>query len=166
MIGFIPVYTGVFALGLWFGFSQLGWSWLATLWLTLPLTTAFADYAEDICHIKCVRLHERGQAAPIPLAILASLMTWTKLIGFIGSGLLTLAIVTAATLRIYEAPVGYGWRGLIALAITLVAGLILGGLTLGSLVYRTVTGTVRRQVDVSADSRTFSSLSESTGESR
>jgi uncharacterized protein (DUF2235 family) len=166
MIGFIPVYTGVFTLGLWFGFSQLGWSWLATLWLTLPLTTALADYGEDICHIKCVRLHERGRISPIWLAIFGSLMTWVKLVGFIGAGLLTLATVTAATVRIYDAPDSYGWRGLIALAISLVAGLILGGLTVGSLVYRTITGTVRCQVDVSADSRTLSSLSESTGESR
>jgi hypothetical protein len=93
-------------------------------------------------------------------------MTWVKLVGFIGAGLLTLATVTAATVRIYDAPDSYGWRGLIALAISLVAGLILGGLTVGSLVYRTITGTVRCQVDVSADSRTLSSLSESTGESR
>ena len=28
---------------------------------------------------------------------------------------------------IYEAPVGYGWRGLVVLAISIVAGLILGG---------------------------------------
>ena len=28
IIGFIPVYTGVFAFGLWFGASQLGWAWL------------------------------------------------------------------------------------------------------------------------------------------
>jgi uncharacterized protein (DUF2235 family) len=165
IIGFIPVYSGVFTLGLWFGYSQLGWSWLETVWWALPLTTAAADYGEDLCHLRCLRLHQKAQSASIPLALIGSLMTWVKLGGFIAEALLTLAIVTLATVRILEAPVGYGWRGFIALAISLVAGLILGGLTVGSIVYRTITGAARRHEHVSADSRTFS-LSESTGESR
>jgi hypothetical protein len=97
------------------------------------------------------------------LALLGSLMTWVKLTGFIAEGLLTLAIVTAATLRIYEAPTDYGWRGFIVLAISIVAGLIFGGLTVGSIAYRTITGASRREPDLSADSRSLSSLSESTG---
>jgi uncharacterized protein (DUF2235 family) len=165
IIGFIPVYSGVFTFGLWFGYSQLGWSWLQTAWYILPLIALTADYGEDLCHLRCLRLHQKGQLPSIPLALLGSLMTAMKLSGFILEGALTLAIVAAATLRIFEAPVGYGWRGLIALAITIVAGLILGGLTVGSLVYRAITGTARRDADVSADSRTLS-LTESTGESR
>ena len=89
-------------------------------------------------------------------------MTWVKLIGFVGEGALTLAIVTAATIQIYQAPVGYGWRGLVVLAISIVAGLILGGLTVGSIVYRKITGTARKHVNVSADSRGVP-LTESTG---
>jgi uncharacterized protein (DUF2235 family) len=166
IIGFIPVYSGVFALGLWFGYSQLGWSWLGTAWWALPLTTAAADYGEDLCHLRCLRLHRKGKTASIPLALVGSLMTWMKLGGFIAEALLTLSIVTVATVRIYDAPIGYGWRGLVALAISIVAGLILGGLTVGSIVYRAITGTARRQAEVSADSRTLSSLHESTGESR
>jgi uncharacterized protein (DUF2235 family) len=163
IIGFIPVYSGVFAFGLWFGFSQLGWSWLQTLWWLLPLTALVADYGEDLCHLRCLSLHQKAKTASTSLALLGSLMTWVKLAGFIAEGALTLAIVTAATLRIYDAPVGYGWRGLIALAISIVAGLVLGGLTVGSLLYRAITGTARRHVKVSADSRPLSSLSESTG---
>jgi hypothetical protein len=89
-------------------------------------------------------------------------MTWVKLAGFLVEAALTLAVLTAATYRIYDAPDGYGWRGLIALGISLVAGLILGGLTVGSVVYRAVTGKARRQAAVSADSRTFT-VTESAG---
>jgi hypothetical protein len=165
IIGFIPVYSAVFMLGLWFGYAQLGWSSLETIWWALPLTTAAADYGEDICHLRCLRLHQNGRLPSIALALVGSLMTWVKLGGFIGETLLTLAIGTVATVRIYEAPMLYGWRGLIALVISVVAGLILGGLTVGSIAYRTITGTVQRPADVSADSRTTLSLSESTGES-
>jgi uncharacterized protein (DUF2235 family) len=162
IIGFIPVYTGVFTFGLWFGYSQLGWSWLQVLWWALPLTALVADYGEDVCHLRCLRLHRKGKCPSIGLALVGGVMTWVKLIGFIGEGVLTLAIVTAATIRIYDAPIGYGWRGLVALAISIVAGLILGGLTAGSIVYRSITGTARRHVDVSADSRSLP-LTESTG---
>jgi uncharacterized protein (DUF2235 family) len=164
IIGFIPVYSGVFMLGLWFGYAQLGWSALDTIWWALPLTTAAADYAEDICHLRCLRIHQKSKLPSIALALVGSLMTWVKLVGFIGGGLVTLAIGTVATVRIYDAPTLYGWRGLIALVISVVAGLILGGLTVGSIAYRTITGKVLRQAEISGDSHTLS-LSESTGES-
>jgi uncharacterized protein (DUF2235 family) len=165
IIGFIPVYSTVFTFGLWFGATQLGWSWLETIWWALPLTALVADYGEDICHLRCLRLHQKSKLPSIPMTLLSTLMTWVKLAAFIAEGALTLAIVTAATIRIYAAPDVYGWRGFVALAISLVAGLILGGLTVGSLVYRTVTGSGRSQAEASADSRTLS-LSESTGDSR
>ena len=59
IIGFIPVYSLVFAFGLWFGAWQLGWTWLQSLWLIVPLTAATADYSEDICHLRYLRLHQR-----------------------------------------------------------------------------------------------------------
>jgi hypothetical protein len=165
IIGFIPVYTGVFALGLWFGASQLQWPWLTPLWWALPLTTALADYGEDLCHLRCLRLHEKRQVPSIVLALLSAVMTWIKLVGFFGAAALTAWIITAATYRIYEVPDSYGWRGFIALAIFLVGGLIVGGLTVGCLIYHAVTGKARREAKVSADSRTFT-LTESTGDSR
>jgi hypothetical protein len=165
MIGFIPVYAGTFVFGLWFGQSQLGWSWLGAAWWALPLTTALADYGEDICHLRCLRLHQRSRVPSIGLVLLGAVMTAVKLVGFYGSAALTLAITTAATMRIYEAPDAYGWRGLIALGIFLVAGLIIGGLTVGSILYRAITGSKRRQSEVSGDSRTLS-LGESTGGSQ
>jgi hypothetical protein len=165
IIGFIPVYTGVFALGLWFGASQLQWPWLTPLWWALPLTTALADYGEDLCHLRCLRLHEKRQRPSIALALLSAVMTWIKLVGFFGAAALTAWIITAATYRIYQVPDSYGWRGFIALAIFLVGGLIVGGLTVGCLIYHAVTGKARREAKVSADSRTFT-LTESTGDSR
>ena len=150
IIGFIPVYTGVFTFGLWFGYSQLEWSWLQSLWWALPLTALVADYGEDLCHLRCLRLHQKGKCPSIAHALVGSVMTCVKLIGFFGEGALTLAIVTAATIQIYQAPVGYGWRGLVVLAISIVAGLILGGLTVGSIVYRKITGTARKHVHVSS----------------
>jgi hypothetical protein len=48
------------------------------------------------------------------------------------------------------------------LAISIVAGLILGGLTVGSIVYRKITGTARKHVAISADSRSVP-MTESTG---
>jgi hypothetical protein len=162
IIGFIPVYTAVFTFGLWFGYSQLEWSWLQILWWALPLTALVADYSEDLCHLRCLRLHQKGKCPSFALALTGGVMTWVKLIGFLGEGALTLAIVTAATIRIYEAPVGYGWRGLVVLAISIVAGLILGGLTVGSIVYRKITGTARKHVPISADSRSVP-MTESTG---
>jgi uncharacterized protein (DUF2235 family) len=132
IIGFIPVYSVTFMFGLWFGYAELGWTSLQTLWWLLPLTTLVADYGEDVCHLRSLRV-------------------------------LTLLIVAAGTLRIYAAPLGYGWRGLIVLAISIVAGLIVGGLAVGSIVYRAITGKARVKEDVSADSTT--ALSESSGES-
>ena len=165
IIGFIPVYSGTFLFGLWFGYKELGWSSLETVWWLLPLTALTADYGEDVCHLHCLRVHQKGHAPSFPLALLGSLMTWVKLAGFIGEALLTLAIVAVATLRIYDMPTAYGWRGLIAMAISVFAGLVFGGLTVGSFLYRRITGAGQREVHVSADSRSFTSLSESTGES-
>ena len=165
IIGFIPVYSAVFTFGLWFGFSQLGWAWLETVWWALPLTALAADYGEDLCHLTCLRLHQKGKRPSHPLAALGAVMTAVKLSAFIAEGILTLAIVAVATLRIFGAPDAYGWRGVVAIGISVIAGLIVGGLTVGSLLYRTVTGTAGRQAAVSADSRTLS-FSESTGDSR
>jgi uncharacterized protein (DUF2235 family) len=160
IIGFIPVYTAVFTFGLWFGYSQLGWAWLHILWWALPLTALLADYGEDLCHLRCLRLHQKGKCPSTGLALVGGVMTWVKLIGFAGEAMLTLGIATAATIRIFEAPTSYGWRGLVALAISLVAGLVLGGLTVGWIVYRRITGKIRN-IDVSADSHSVP-LTEST----
>jgi len=136
IIGFIPVYSLVFAFGLWFGAWQLGWAWLQGLWLIVPLTAATADYTEDICHLRYLTLHERNEAPSLLLTWLGAAMTLIKLIAFIGEGALTFVVVIAATLRIHSAPELYGWRGLLALAVSIAAFAIVTGLGVWSVLYR------------------------------
>lgn len=136
IIGFIPVYSLVFTFGLWFGAFQLGWTWLQSLWLAVPLTAATADYIEDICHLRFVRLHERDGHPSLFLTWLCAAMTSIKLVAFIGEALLTVVIVMTATLRIHDAPELYGWRGLLALAVTTTTVMIVLVLGVWSVLYR------------------------------
>jgi putative effector of murein hydrolase LrgA (UPF0299 family) len=63
-------------------------------------------------------------------------MTLIKLIAFIGEGALTFVVVIVATLRIHDAPELYGWRGLLALAVSTAAFAIVTGLGVWSVLYR------------------------------
>ena len=76
IIGFIPVYFVVFTFGLWFGARMLEWEWLQSLWLAVPLIAAAADYGEDFCHLRCLRLHEHDQPPSLALTWLGATMTW------------------------------------------------------------------------------------------
>jgi hypothetical protein len=134
------------------------------VWFALPLTTLVADYTEDLVHLRCLRLHEKNQSPSSRLALFGAAMTFVKMLGFLAGGALTMIITAAATLRIYAAPEMYGWRGLIALAITTTGGIIVGGLSLWSFLYRFATKAVRsRSGAVSPDSHSIS-LQESAGE--
>jgi uncharacterized protein (DUF2235 family) len=150
IIGFIPVYSLVFAFGLWFGAWQLEWAWLQGLWLVVPLTAATADYIEDICHLRFLELHERHQAPSLLLTWLGSAMTLIKLIAFIGEGLLTFVIVIVATLQIHSAPQLYGWRGLLVLAVSIGTLTIVAGLGVWSTLYRVSTKARRKHDAVAA----------------
>jgi hypothetical protein len=136
IIGFIPVYSLVFAFGLWFGAFQLGWTWLQNLWLAVPLTAATADYIEDVCHLRFLKLHERDQHPPVLITSLCAAMTSVKMVAFTGEALLTIVIVMAATLSVHEAPEMYGWRGLLALAVTATTATIVVVLGAWSVLYR------------------------------
>ena len=139
IIGFIPVYSLVFAFGLWFGAFQLQWAWLQDIWLAVPLAAAAADYIEDICHLRFLRLHERDEHPSVLITWLCAAMTSIKLVAFIGEALLTVMIVIAATLRIHDMPEFYGWRGLLALAVTTATMLLVLVLGVWSAVYRWLT---------------------------
>jgi hypothetical protein len=143
IIGFIPVYSVVFTFGLWFGAWQLGWTWLQGLWLVVPLIAASADYIEDVCHLRFLKLHERNEHPSLPLTWLGAAMTSTKVVAFSLEGLLTFVIVIAATLRVHDAPQLYGWRGLLALLVSLAAGTIFVGLGIWSVIYRVSTKATR-----------------------
>jgi hypothetical protein len=146
IIGFIPVYSLVFAFGLWFGAWQLEWAWLQGLWLVVPLTAAAADYIEDICHLRYLKLHERNEPPSRLVTWLGAAMTLVKLVAFIGEAVLTFAIVVVATLRIHGSPEVYGWRGLLALAVSTTVFAIVAGLVAWSALYRLSTR-ARREHD-------------------
>ena len=131
-----PCTTLVFTFGLWFGAWQLEWMWLQSLWLAIPLIAAAADYGEDLCHLKCLRLHQQDESPSLGLTWLGSAMTWIKLAAFSTGVALTLAIVTAATLRVHNSPELFGWRGLLALAVSLTTFTIVVGLGVWSVLYR------------------------------
>jgi uncharacterized protein (DUF2235 family) len=136
VIGFIPLYTVVFTFGLWFGASQLGWAWLNGLWFVVPLIAAAADYSEDVCHLLCLRRHEHDQRPSLILTWAGAAMTSIKLVAFGAEAVLTLFIVLAATLRVHEAPEAYGWRGLIAFAVSTTVVAVMAGLGIWSVLYR------------------------------
>ena len=136
IIGFIPVYSLVFAFGLWFGAWQLEWAWLQGIWLIVPLTAATADYIEDICHLRHLKLHERNEAPSLLMTWLGAAMTLIKLIAFIGEGVLTFVIVIVATLQIHSTPAPYGWRGLLAVVVSTSTFALVAGLGVWSVLYR------------------------------
>jgi uncharacterized protein (DUF2235 family) len=143
IIGFIPIYSLVFTFGLWFGAWQLGWQWLQGIWLIVPLVAASADYIEDVCHLRFLKLHERDEHPSLLLTWLGAAMTSIKVAALSVEGVLTFVIVIAATLRVHDAPQLYGWRGLLALMVSLTAGAIVVGLGIWSVVYRLTTKATR-----------------------
>jgi hypothetical protein len=117
--------------------------WLQAFWLVVPLIALSADYIEDICHLRFLRLHERNEYPSLLLTWLGAAMTCIKVAAFSIEAALTFVIVIAATLRIHEAPQLYGWRGLLALIVSLTAGTIVVGLGIWSVIYRVTTKATR-----------------------
>ena len=76
-------------------------------------------------------------------------MTWIKVIAFLAEGALTFVIVIASTLRIHNAPELYGWRGLLALAVSTTTVTIVLALGIWSMLYRWSTK-ARRDHDAAA----------------
>jgi predicted branched-subunit amino acid permease len=106
IVGFIPVYTGFLIFGLWFGvyhtkleilqFLKLPGSGLELWWL-LPLAIALADYLEDACHLRYLRLDEKGEHPSIALTLFSFTMSALKTVGFAGAIVCTLAAIVAGT---------------------------------------------------------------------
>ena len=161
IIGFIPVYSLVFAFGLWFGAWQLGWEWLRGLWLVVPFTAATADYIEDVCHLRYLTLHERNEAPSRLITWLGASMTLIKLIAFISESALTFLIVIVATMQIHTAPAPYGWRGLLAVVISTATVAVVAGLGIWSGLYRLSTK-ARREHDTVAPHEPQFALQERT----
>lgn len=105
IVGFIPVYSMLFLLALWFGasdlprFDFLNWPGDSlALWWMLPAAAAATDYVEDACHLRYVRLHSVKGAPPAALTAFSWLMSEVKYVAFSASAILTLWILGTATL--------------------------------------------------------------------
>ena len=96
-----------------------------------------------MCHLRFLKLHERNEHPSLFLTWLGAAMTSTKLVAFSVEGVLTFVIVIAATLQVHDAPELYGWRGLLALMVSLAAGTIFVGLVIWSVIYRVSTKATR-----------------------
>jgi uncharacterized protein (DUF2235 family) len=108
IVGFIPVYTGFLMFGLWFGayhtklevlhFLKLPGSGFELWWL-IPVAIALADYLEDACHLRYLRLDEKGAHPTVLLTLFSCTMSAVKIFGFVGALICTLAGIVAGTLE-------------------------------------------------------------------
>jgi len=130
IMGFIPVYSGVFLFGLWFAatyspnvFDFLNWPGEGlALWWMIPLVTAATDYIEDACQLRYVAAHERGKAPSVLLTPFSFLMSTIKGLGVLFAFPATVFSILAGTWGIRgEAD---DWRAKIAILISTVFVLI------------------------------------------
>jgi hypothetical protein len=161
IIGFIPVYTMFLLFGLrvatmipyddwaalvtWApGLAEWVSHWavpLAAYWWVLPVVAAAADYIEDICHLRYLKLYERESGKNKPSAIL-TLFSFTatliKDVAFVASGCIAVLAVLAGTQGVF--PQITDWRAKIAVVLT---GIGIASLVL--LVIAAVTGFIRKR---------------------
>jgi uncharacterized protein (DUF2235 family) len=146
IIGFIPAYSLVAGFGLWFAGEQLDWKWLAyefdlkiiilPLWLAIVLVTAAADYIEDSCHLRYLWLHARNRPPKAWLTGVAFTFTLLKFVGLGIAGALTLAAICEGTWLAVIGAGEVGWRGLLAILISLTAGMAAIVIVVAPLLYR------------------------------
>lgn len=109
IVGFIPVYTSFLIFGLWFGAYHTNLKVLQFLkfpgsgfecWWLMPVTTALADYAEDACHLRYLRLDEKGRRPSYLIALFSCTMSAVKALGFVVALVCTLAGIVAGTFEV------------------------------------------------------------------
>ena len=142
LFGLIPIYSTVIAFGLWFGASHLDWDWPkrqylhVPLWLLLPLSAAIADWIEDVCHLRYLTLHQLGKTPSLFLTVFCGVMTVVKFAAFL-FGLCPAAwAVVMGTVKVMELAQQTGWRGTVALLISIGAALAVLVILLGAAIYR------------------------------
>lgn len=128
IIGLIPVYSGLFLFALWFAawlgdqnhqtfFAFLKWpGGLVALWWLIPLIAAATDYAEDICHLRFIALHEQDKEPSSLLAFFSWSMSRIKGVAVVVALLLTVAAVIDGTFLIWRNPAD--WRAKIAILLS------------------------------------------------
>ncbi len=151
IFGYIPVYSGVFGFGLWFGAHELGWQWLGEeylhlpLWLLLPLIAAVADWVEDTCHLRYVALHQRGKQPPAILTLLSGVMTLVKFIALCFAAFPAACALFVGTIKVMALEEKTGWRGTVALLISAATLLLALAVALSALIYRVRTWRQKRE---------------------
>jgi uncharacterized protein (DUF2235 family) len=144
-IGFIPVYVLVFGYGLWFASHPLHFEFLNArfgpydglpVWCLLPLVAAAGDLVENAVHLRYITLHERGEAPSFgltPLAFAGSVVKW---VAVTPAWLLTLAAVVLGSWQVLMHDETTGWRGTVALLISLLAAFAVVAVMVSVPVYR------------------------------
>jgi len=160
IFGYVPVCFAVLAYGLWFAHSKLKWEWLGQefiphvpLWVLLPAVAALADYCEDFCHLRYLKLHERKAAPPIALTLTSFVMTMTKFAAFVSGAVLTIAALTWGSINIAQNEEHVGWRGTVALLLSTVTAFALVAILLAAILYRMRTGRLRAARKVAEPNR-------------
>jgi hypothetical protein len=140
IIGFIPVYSLVFLLGLWFAATELPdfqfLSWPGgglALWWMVPALAAATDYLEDICHLRYCSLHADGKKPSLPLTLFSYTMSKVKGLAFLVESLLTVAAIGAGTWAVRHSLTD--WRAKIAVVMSAIAVLMIALTLLAKLIH-------------------------------
>lgn len=129
--GFIVVYFTVFTFGLWYAATFLHLRWLDSgfgflqLWWGIPAMLAAADYVEDFCHLAYLHQFIRSKLVNPIVVLLAFSCTWIKNILFGTLSIFTLTVLVYGTMVVARPETNAGWRGSVALLIS-VSTLLIG----------------------------------------
>ena len=131
VLGFVPVYSVVFGLGLWMAVTQSQWPWLSWLkhewlgvrvWFWIVVITAVADWIEDAVHgIYLWRFSLKGTPNWL-LVITGALGTLIKFAGFITACAITAVVGAVASWDVIMTVEPLTWRAAIAGTAALVVG--------------------------------------------
>ncbi|MBI4624319.1 MAG: DUF2235 domain-containing protein, partial [Verrucomicrobia bacterium] len=155
--GYIPTYLVVLHFGLWFASGKLGWKWLLEtsggVWFMLPTIAAAANVIEDAFYVWFANYHTSSPAeqaarrAPNAAhTLVAFAMTWVKNVAFAAAVLLSAAAILHGSWLIVHLHEATGWRGTVALAVTIVTLVAGVALAVGAVYYRWVTAhKIRRE---------------------
>jgi hypothetical protein len=151
IFGLIPVYALVLVFGAWFATRvfalpsvsdsigriglDIGWRDVLTLAIvSLPILAAIADYVEDACHLRYLVCHERQRPIPGSMTALSFLASTIKSAAFLVSVGLSVTALFLGSYKLARLEDSSGWRGSLALLITLVVVVLIGA-TLATIVW-------------------------------
>jgi len=155
IFGFIPVYAVVLTFGTWYATEvfglpsfrssaallgqRAGWRELLTLAIvSLPILAAIADYIEDACHLRYLVCYERQRSIGGWMTGISYVASTIKGVAFAGAMGCSIAALFLGSYELARLADSTGWRGSVALLVTLVLG-GLSAVTLGAIVWQRLT---------------------------